>query len=172
MAINWGDWNKDNPGMLSSGITIPQADTFNSSNYQQLQPQTDMMNNFLSNYGVSGNNAPVNDSWKLGENSGLGGFGTASQWESGLGLVDSIGKLYGLKLQKDSLADTRQNNAFNASLGIANYGMKYDAFVPNFLEAQGKAKAVGDWVSTQGGDASKYNTMAGLTLPTRANLTY
>jgi hypothetical protein len=117
-------------------------------------------------------NYNAGSSWKDNKGSGLFGMGTAGNWETGIGLANAVGGLYGLKLQKDSLADTKKNNAFNASLGMANYDMKYDAFNADFLEAQGKSAAVGDWVASQGGDSSKYMTMAGLALPKRANLSY
>jgi hypothetical protein len=115
-------------------------------------------------------NAPSTN--KNEPNSGLGGFGTTSQWETGIGLAKMFQQFQGNKLRKQELAGMERNNKFNASLGIANYGMKYDLGIADFLQAQGKAQAVGDWVSTQGGDATKYNNMVGLALPKKANLTY
>ncbi len=171
MALEWDEEkkqfvNKQTPGL---GSAVKGYEN------QWQQPNNTMDLGGFGDWAKSmgfGNNENAGTSWKTEPDSGLGGFGTASQWETGIGLANAVGGLYGLKLQKDSLADTRKNNAFNASLGIANYGMKYDAFIPDFLQAQGKAQAVGDWITTQGGDAGKYNSMAGLALPTKANLSY
>jgi hypothetical protein len=171
MALEWDEEKKQFINKQTIGLGS------SAEGYENLwqQPNTTMDQFGLGDWAKSlglGGNANAGTSWKNTKDSGLFGMGTASNWETGIGLANAVGGLYGLKLQKDSLADTRKNNAFNASLGIANYGMKYDAFIPDFLQAQGKAKAVGDWVTTQGGDAGKYNTMAGLALPTKANLSY
>ena len=131
---------------------------------------TDANQNVMADWQKLLGNSQGSDSWKNKGGSGLGGFGTASNWETGMGAVNALGGLYGLSLQKDALKETQANNAYNRSLGTANYNMKFDAFTPEFLQAQGRAGAIGDWVGTQGGDASKYTSMANLALPTRANL--
>lgn len=149
-------------------ITVPDSDV--NLNTGVTAPQTPQgpadWTNFLQGFGGAGNTA-VNNSWKNEKNSGLGGYGTAGQWETGLGAVNALGSLYGLTLQKEGLDETRANNAFNRDLSTANLNMKYDAFVPDFLQAQGKASAIGNWIGTQGGDASKYSTMSNLKLPDR-----
>jgi hypothetical protein len=176
MAFKWDE--EKNQFINNSGADIPilpLGSAVAGYENQWQQPNTTMDQSGFGDWAKAlgfGGNTNAGTSWKNDPESGLFGMGTASNWETGLGVVNSLGSLYGLKLQKDSLADTRKNNAFNASLGIANYGMKYDAFIPDFLQAQGKAKAVGDWITTQGGDAGKYNSMAGLALPTKANLSY
>ena len=176
LLTNFQKFNAKPFNILNTGSNLGGFTDVQSSNSLFSPPSYNAGSNaFGQDYSKgTGNtfNYNAGSSWKNKDGSGLFGMGTAGNWETGLGVVNSLGGLYGLKLQKDSLADTRKNNAFNASLGIANYGMKYDAFIPDFLQAQGKAKAVGDWVSFQGGDAGKYNTMAGLALPTKANLSY
>ena len=172
------------PNTPQQRTSLSWLDDENKYNTQQSVPVGQPSALALGSYGASSNDQAINaasgafggtgaygnDAWKTGDNTGLGGFGTASQWETGMGAVNALGGLYGLSLQKDALKETQANNAYNRSLGTANYNMKFDAFTPEFLQAQGKAGAIGDWVGTQGGDASKYTSMANLALPTRANL--
>jgi len=175
MGINWDLWNEENEFNVRNTQVKPLGSAAVGYENQWQQPNTTMDQSGFGDWQKAlgfGGNTNAGTSWKNDPESGLFGMGTASNWETGIGLAKIFQQFQGNKLRKQELAGMERNNKFNASLGIANYGMKYDAFIPDFLQAQGKAKAVGDWVTTQGGDAGKYNTMAGLALPTKANLSY
>jgi len=123
--------------------------------------------NFLSGLMTGSQGTPTTTGYAFQPNSGLFGMGTSNQWTQGLGVANSLMGLGNYMLAKDQLDEQKKFNAANLQLANINNQMKYDALIPDYLKAQGSAQAIGDWVATQGGNASKYQDIANLALPTR-----
>jgi len=158
--------NKIRANSANFAKNVTNAGMVNANSMPIMPEMQDWMKDFNSNMDNFSKNM---DTWGGNEpESGLFGWGTKNNWDNAIGAIGTLGSLYGLSLRKDALEETKRNNAANLQLAQANYGHKYDTMIPNFLEAQGKATAIGDWVATQGGDSSKFMDIKNLALPERA----